>query len=446
MRVFLTMMLGGNFAFLIFLFLDNILRIPFSWRYRYGISVFALVLHFLPLLCLKDLLFKHYPQLYMKLNLNKLRLTPETPSILIYEGKNYPNRGALIQEGVFLIVLITALSIAVYYASKGICVKYQIIQGGRVSASEKEMQLIEKCARVMKVNHVKVLQTDSVHRAFTMGIIHPVVVLPIREDVEQNQMLLMHELYHLKQRAALVYFLKNISLCIYWFNPLNHVLVKYIEESCEKACDEFVVKNFDITQKRKYAHLLIDEAEKEEMDSKASIISFGNHYRNIKERVDCIMNSNKKKAKKMMLLLSMMMMSASSAIPVLACEPIQYRQESGTISSERLENFKDTTYVFIPYGEEFDELNAHYGFGYADVDVVYDKQFVDQDGNIYEIYDEMGRASCQHSYKSGQSTTHRKNKDGSCIIKYYESKMCTKCGNVVVGKLLRTATNNPCPH
>lgn len=446
MRVLATMMLGGNIAFLIFLFADCVLKIPFSWENRYNFSVFTLVLHFLPLLYLKDLIFIHYPQLYMKLNLYKLRITPDMPALLSYEGKYYPNRGAIAQGTVFLIVLAVVFIVVLYGVGKGICMKRRIINNFRMPGVREAEHIIGNSARELRIGHVKILQTNTSHRAFTMGAIHPVVVLPVSEDPERNQMMLMHELYHLRQKAALVYFLKNIFLCLYWFNPLSYILARYIEEACEKACDEFVIKDFDMSKKRKYALLLIDEAEKEETDTHIPVIGFSNQYWNIKDRVKCVMSENGKMPKGKTVLLSAVVIGLSSVVPVLACEPIQFQQTSGNMTQERLENYKNTAYVFIPYGDQFDELNEQYGFDSMDVQIQYDRQFIDQYGKIYEIDEKPGNVACQHSYENGQSTEHEKEESGSCVVKYYEAERCISCGKIKRGKLVRTVTNDPCPH
>lgn len=446
MRVLVTMMLGGNIAFLVLLFADGVLKMPFSWESRYNFSVFILILHFLPLLYLKDFVFIHYPQLYMKLNIYKLRITPDMPAVLSYGGKYYPNRGAITQGTVFLIVLVIVFAVVLYCAGKGICMKHRIIKNFRIQGDRDADQAIESSAKMSRISHVKILQTNKSHRAFTMGMIYPVIMLPVSEDQERNQMLLMHELYHLRQKAALVYFLKNIFLCLYWFNPLSYILARYIEEACEKACDEFVIRDFDMEKKRKYALLLIDEAEKEGDDNHIPVIGFSNQYWDIKDRVKCVMSGSGKIPQGKMVLFSAAVIGLSSVIPVLACEPIQLQQTSGNMTQEWLENYKNTAYVFIPYGDQFDELNEQYGFDNMDVQIQYDRQFIDQDGEIYEIVEQSGNAACQHSYKNGQNTEHEKEESGSCVVKYYEAERCMRCGKIEKRKLVRTVTSDPCPH
>ena len=78
----------------------------------------------------------------------------------------------------------------------------------------------------------------------------------------------------------------------------------------------------------------------------------------------------------------------------------------------------------------------------------YQEYFTDENGNIYPVNPserELHRA-CSHIYVEGEVTVHEKQADGSCKVKYYEAKRCTKCGYVVRGKLIRTETYDPCPH
>ena len=46
----------------------------------------------------------------------------------------------------------------------------------------------------------------------------------------------------------------------------------------------------------------------------------------------------------------------------------------------------------------------------------------------------------------GTLVKHVKNKDGSCIVKYYDGKRCTQCGDVVYGRLIDVQNYEICPH
>lgn len=79
--------------------------------------------------------------------------------------------------------------------------------------------------------------------------------------------------------------------------------------------------------------------------------------------------------------------------------------------------------------------------------ILYDEQFVDENGNIYPIHKKTDTyANCNHTYISGVYKQHNKNSDGSCTMTYYESQYCTKCGNCILGKQISQASFTQCVH
>lgn len=74
------------------------------------------------------------------------------------------------------------------------------------------------------------------------GLFHPVVLLPW-EGPEDDRLdyALLHELIHLRRRDI---WLKTLCLwvrCLYWFNPLTHLMARLMDRDMELACDEGVL-------------------------------------------------------------------------------------------------------------------------------------------------------------------------------------------------------------
>ena len=77
-----------------------------------------------------------------------------------------------------------------------------------------------------------------------------------------------------------------------------------------------------------------------------------------------------------------------------------------------------------------------------------DEVCIDEDGRTYyyEQQSAQERSSCSHSYKSTIYSRHTKNSDGSCTVVKYDSKICTKCGDLIMGEKISTLTYKSCPH
>ncbi len=77
--------------------------------------------------------------------------------------------------------------------------------------------------------------------------------------------------------------------------------------------------------------------------------------------------------------------------------------------------------------------------------ILYDYQFVDEEGNIYPIEENVSAmADCEHNYVDGVTMTHLKYASGGCKVTYYEAERCTKCGDVVRGDYICTMISDVC--
>ncbi len=105
--------------------------------------------------------------------------------------------------------------------------------------------------------------------------------------------------------------------------------------------------------------------------------------------------------------------------------------------------------MFITKGAGEEERKKDIAYEYVSMEIRYEKQFIDEYGNIYQVKDDMGASvygSCNHEYVSGTYTEHKKNANGSCTITQYSAQRCSKCGNTEKGDELAVFKFNACPH
>lgn len=84
-----------------------------------------------------------------------------------------------------------------------------------------------------------------------------------------------------------------------------------------------------------------------------------------------------------------------------------------------------------------------------EMNIVYDKQFVDEKGEIYPYSDEetiTTYRSCSHDFVSGTANEHTKYSDGSCKVIVYRARRCNICGYVNRDDVIKTVTYKVCPH
>jgi beta-lactamase regulating signal transducer with metallopeptidase domain len=91
---------------------------------------------------------------------------------------------------------------------------------------------------------VKLLITETPASPMTWGFWKATIMLPaesLQWGSERLQVVLRHELAHVKRRDCLTQEIAHLVCAIYWFNPLVGLAVRRMRAEREKACDDFVL-------------------------------------------------------------------------------------------------------------------------------------------------------------------------------------------------------------
>lgn len=111
----------------------------------------------------------------------------------------------------------------------------------------------------------KICVTESRRAPLTFGVFRPTVLLPddLRAGQVQFQLVLAHELAHIRRRDCLRKLLLIVCLCLYWWNPLVWIMVRLANRDMELACDEAVLRALGPACKKSYALALLDMAQRQ---------------------------------------------------------------------------------------------------------------------------------------------------------------------------------------
>lgn len=134
-------------------------------------------------------------------------------------------------------------------------------------------------ATLLKEN---IYQTEAATTPFLMGIIHPHIYLPYQMTPEQMENVLAHEWGHLARRDHIWKPMAFVIACIHWFNPLVWLAYWLFCRDMEIACDERVVKDYDVHERKEYSQTLLALAAKKRRIG-ACPLAFGEV--SIKERI-----------------------------------------------------------------------------------------------------------------------------------------------------------------
>jgi len=133
--------------------------------------------------------------------------------------------------------------------------------------NEEVLTLFETCRRQMKVNTwLVVSESPAVSGPFLIGMIRPTLLLPqgmvASATAEQLRTVFRHELAHLKRWDVWICWLATLLLMVHWFNPLLWLAIRKMNGDREEACDALALQTLDASDRRAYAHSLLDIVER----------------------------------------------------------------------------------------------------------------------------------------------------------------------------------------
>lgn len=107
---------------------------------------------------------------------------------------------------------------------------------------------------------VAIYETDALVSPMLIGLRKPYLLLPrhLRSfDIEQQQMIITHELTHLSRRDHLWMAASGVTRLLLWFNPMMGQLGQRLTLAQELSCDQQVLHGRPQPQRRAYAAALL---------------------------------------------------------------------------------------------------------------------------------------------------------------------------------------------
>ena len=440
MNVVITMILSSNILFIIFLIIEHFKKNLFLQSYRYSLLKICLILAITPFVYLKlsiQTLFLYFFPLQVK---SDLLINGTSEVVMFTKHGIYVNLHYKYNLFVFLAWFFISLVLFNQLLWKQIAFRNNILSNAHENNNTYILNILKKHQKSLNIKrNIQIYIADFEVSPFTTGVFNPIIVIPAVAELYELDLIILHELYHIKKNDSLIRFLRLIAVGIYWFNPLMFILDSYLDTACEFACDEFVTKSMNKHEKKDYGYLIIDMATNKISYPGAYITSFSKNQKYIKERIDLIMHA-KKKTSKLAFLLSIGMIACSS-ITVFAYEKPYTIIWEGEPSNEVFLNTSKQIVSFMPGDEDSVRFSQ-------ESKIVFDSQFTDINGKCYEITNKLtARKKCkQHNYVDGIYQKHTKNSDGSCLTKSYSAKRCSQCGTMSLGSLTSETKYTKCPH
>lgn len=281
---------------------------------------------------------------------------------------------------------------------------------------------------------------------FLHRICSPAIVCSREIGGKEAEMLVSHELVHIRRLDVLWKLLVRFVVILHWWNPIARKLRSEFERVCEYSCDEITIQGKTGDEVKVYLRLLIEETcimPEMGLISAGWQNSFTDNIENIKERMENLMKKKKWNCYVAGVLVTVLAFCNSMTVfayrdTLHQCVPDNTSQEEVT------QSLQSDIFFFMP-----DEAEMGKSESVEEVEVLYEKQFIDTEGEIYSYTNEETETtyrSCSHDFVSGTASEHTKKADGGCEVREYRAQRCSKCGYVVRGEKIRTIIYDVCPH
>lgn len=450
MEYLLVMSLSGSTMTVIYLLLRCLLRNKGCARSYYWFAKAAVLYYLIPLPFLKkwyrDILRIILPEKQSE----SVQISLKWKNYVVYgEEKSYLNIYARLQMIVIVVWLLVACILLLRQLAEYARTVRLIARYADRKMTDRQRAVLEPLKEEYKVKrHVALYQGRDGEPTITIGVFRPIILCGRDLESRDAKLLIRHEMVHIKRWDILWKILMHFVTFLHWWNLIMWLLYRDFERVCEWSCDETAMQGRPEEEVKEYLRLMVEESTDSGTPKKTRLrwrAGFGNNAQKLKERMDNLMK--RRKWNKAAAVALVTVLALANSITVFAYrDPVQ-REITEDISQDEIEKMLDRdTYMFDPDGtSEGDSQEFAMIEDMEELEIRYDNQFIDEEGNIYPITEPVQRG-CSHTYVSGTSTDHKKYSDGSCEVRKFRSQRCSKCGYVLEGSLISTTTYVVCPH
>lgn len=318
-------------------------------------------------------------------------------------------------------------------------VKVNSLRALAIECGDKNLETTMACLResIRYRRKPDVVWTRVDNETFTIGVVKPVIFLQKRYAPKELYWILKHEMTHIVRKDLWVKIFLEFVCCLHWFNPFIYLLERKMRFLCETSCDEHVIRNCTEEDCRVYMELLDGNKSGDKLKNPFnSALDDGDEE--IGKRISLMKERrNIQRRDKLIAIGIFGLLVFLDSLTALVYPQVYHVKNAAVEAAEDAiggGNFWVDDYVEDGYGMPIDF-------------VLYDEQFVDDEGNIYPLdCKDESEACLEHDEVPGVLQIHLKDNDGSCIIVTYKGTRCIECGIVRKGDFLYKAREALCTH
>ena len=152
------------------------------------------------------------------------------------------------------------LAVAAWYVFSNVRFRRQLKKNRIEALSGPVQERYEEICRQMCLRPVPVYLTDPLPGACLVSLFRPWIALPAAASMEDAEVMLRHELCHVKAHDPCWAAVQMVCCAVHWFNPLVWAAAAMCRMDREMKCDDSATKPMDQEGKRRYAAVLVQSA------------------------------------------------------------------------------------------------------------------------------------------------------------------------------------------
>lgn len=162
---------------------------------------------------------------------------------------------------------------------------------------KKKLKITGSLGQLMERRKIKIYSLEGLYSPIVCGLLNPKIIVPsqlLEANKEQNlEMVIMHELIHIKRFDNIIKWIALVTACIHWFNPIIWLALILSHKDMERSCDEGVIYLAKQDIRKAYAQALISFSLEGNSLKNATVVAFGES--DMKSRIKGILNYRRPK-------------------------------------------------------------------------------------------------------------------------------------------------------
>ena len=194
-------------------------------------------------------------------------------SQLTHEVATYSSYGWL-GKAYLLLYVIGGSTVLAVFTTRHIRFRRRL-KRNTVSALEgSQLELYQLLCERLKIKPIPVYYVDPLPSPCLVGVIRPMIALPLTLPPDALSEALLHELYHYKTGDPWFVLVRCLCCAVHWFNPLVWLAQRVVRTDCELSCDSRVAARLTQDERLHYANTLVVTAKRAYMPS-AGVLATG---------------------------------------------------------------------------------------------------------------------------------------------------------------------------